>query len=232
MRKVLLTVCVAALLQSVAFGNVVGTWAKTVVGSNDVWTLTVTPKAGETMQTFDGWVYTSAAEFAINPAPPSAPNASPDCYAGADAYTHFLIALGHGSGKTAVTDAMEVGASSGVDATDLYSVVGAALGGAYDHTATGGGLGWNSALALLQIAVPTTADPFSINYNLASGLNGLSAASSDQYFPAGKPDNAIVWIDANSTPRQIVFVTPEPGTLALLGCGLFGLLAYAWRKRK
>jgi len=25
---------------------------------------------------------------------------------------------------------------------------------------------------------------------------------------------------------------PEPSTLALLGCGLFGLLAYAWRKRK
>ena len=25
---------------------------------------------------------------------------------------------------------------------------------------------------------------------------------------------------------------PEPGTLALLGCGLFGLIAYAWRKRK
>lgn len=25
---------------------------------------------------------------------------------------------------------------------------------------------------------------------------------------------------------------PEPSTIALLGCGLFGLLAYAWRKRK
>jgi hypothetical protein len=25
---------------------------------------------------------------------------------------------------------------------------------------------------------------------------------------------------------------PEPGTLALLGCGLFGLLAYAWRKHR
>ena len=27
-------------------------------------------------------------------------------------------------------------------------------------------------------------------------------------------------------------VVPEPGTLALLACGLFGILAYAWRKRK
>ncbi len=25
---------------------------------------------------------------------------------------------------------------------------------------------------------------------------------------------------------------PEPLTIVLLGCGLFGLLAYAWRKRK
>ena len=25
---------------------------------------------------------------------------------------------------------------------------------------------------------------------------------------------------------------PEPGTLVLLGCGLAGLLAYAWRKRR
>ena len=28
------------------------------------------------------------------------------------------------------------------------------------------------------------------------------------------------------------FAIPEPGTLALLACGLIGLLAYAWRKRK
>lgn len=29
-----------------------------------------------------------------------------------------------------------------------------------------------------------------------------------------------------------VVMVPEPSTIALLGCGLFGLLAYAWRKRK
>jgi hypothetical protein len=31
---------------------------------------------------------------------------------------------------------------------------------------------------------------------------------------------------------SVVKVIPEPSTLALLGCSLFGLLAYAWRKRK
>lgn len=31
---------------------------------------------------------------------------------------------------------------------------------------------------------------------------------------------------------QVVVGTPEPCSLALLGCSLFGLVAYAWRKRK
>lgn len=32
--------------------------------------------------------------------------------------------------------------------------------------------------------------------------------------------------------NEVVSEIPEPGTLALLTCGLVGLLAYAWRKRK
>jgi hypothetical protein len=37
---------------------------------------------------------------------------------------------------------------------------------------------------------------------------------------------------AGYSAQSSVQIVPEPSTIALLGCGLFGLLAYAWRKRK
>jgi hypothetical protein len=38
--------------------------------------------------------------------------------------------------------------------------------------------------------------------------------------------------EAGYSASSSVKIVPEPSTIALLGCGLFGLLAYAWRKRK
>ncbi len=231
MKKVLLFICVAALLQSVAFGTVIGTWSKTTNGDTDVWTLTVTPNAGENIVCFDIWAYTSTTgegPLLVNPTPPIT-NASPDCYGTVDGYTHFLYDLGHGSGKSAVMDAAEV--VNGVDPGGLHSILAFAAGGAYDHRGTGGVLGFTTATNVLQLAVPTTCDPFSINYALPSGLNALCTASCDKYTPAGATDNAPEWLDASTAIHQIAFV-PEPGTFALFGCGLLGLLVYAWRKRE
>ncbi len=228
MRKVLLFVLATALFQSTAFGMVLSAWSKTVNGDDDIWTLTMVPCGGEVITAFDIWVHTSSTEFAINPSPPIAPAGSADCYAGADEYTHFLISLGHGSGKSGVNDASEFGPYSGIDSTDLYSVVVALPGGAYDHTETGGQLGWSTTTAVFQLAVPTASDPFYIDWSWPSGLNGLSAGSADGIFPTN--DNYFVWFDTRCIPHQVVSI-PEPGTLALLGCGLLGLLACAWRTR-
>jgi hypothetical protein len=40
-----------------------------------------------------------------------------------------------------------------------------------------------------------------------------------------------IWVALDAASVSVVGV-PEPGTLALLATGLFGLLAYAWRRRK
>lgn len=46
------------------------------------------------------------------------------------------------------------------------------------------------------------------------------------YSQGSKP--SYMWVD----DCKLVNPVPEPSTLALLGCGLIGLLAYAWRKRR
>jgi hypothetical protein len=74
--------------------------------------------------------------------------------------------------------------------------------------------------------------------NAAGGLGQyvigtFTAVGTTQTFTVSKESTTswkYVWDSA--IQLRDVTVVPEPGTIALLGTGLLGLLAYAWRKRK
>lgn len=91
-------------------------------------------------------------------------------------------------------------------------------------------------------------DPIVLNH--ANGTNG-EGYTDDLFVPGGPVDNVKAvkiayttsWDDStyNYNPgwfglSEVAFdngvPAPEPGTVVLLGTGIFGLLAYAWRKRK
>jgi hypothetical protein len=88
-------------------------------------------------------------------------------------------------------------------------------GGTPGDPSAGDGTGFDNTL-FAKIWVPHAA-PDLTGVTLFTGVGGYA-------LPHGGSAMASIPTTVN--------VVPEPTTLALLGCGLFGLLAYAWRKRK
>ena len=62
---------------------------------------------------------------------------------------------------------------------------------------------------------------------ISGNAAGMAAGVSAESYPALSS-----WTGIGDTAQFEVQVVPEPSTLALLASGLFGLVAYAWRRRK
>ena len=221
MRKVVLVLSIAGMLQSVVHAGIVSSWAKSVDGANDVWTLTLTPTAGETMYGFDIGVFDTAHgggvlssgdvvyPDATNCQGPFVNNGN-DFAAGSERFgnTTFLISK---------ANLMTFG--DGVDDADLYL------------SCATRGAGWNTSVSLLHIVVPHgtytyTLDP---DNNLRPGISVMQ--SDEGAITSGAYALAFVGVGSQEVPLFVPSLyVPEPTTLAMFGYAFLGLLAWGGEK--
>jgi hypothetical protein len=168
--------------------------------------------------------------FTLEASVKAAPGSSISSGAPADGVVNIWGDVAPSSGGTKATANLLVGATS--VSWDLYA-------GGWSSLQSWTGLDNSSAFHTYRIAqLPGQAsfslwrDGVLLGSGLATGYNTIYANLSvnQRGNPAGDASQ-IDYIRLTSGAYEPAGV-PEPGTSVLLGMGVFGLLAYAWRKRK
>ena len=209
MKKVLMLVCIAALMPGAASADIIGSWSYEDAGTHDRWVLTMTPTNGETMDGFDILVWDTQARGLF------ATGAAPTFKEGKDADTSFLLNETHTeTNPSPPPPVLTVEDILAKDISEGNYWIGAAFswsaGGDYDG-------GWSGPLELLEILVQKGSD--------------LDPDQDLALLNAKWTGPALASVGGEFVPIQMGEI-PEPSTLVLLACGLAGLIAYAWRKRR
>lgn len=207
MKKALFLICAVALLPTAASAGIVGTWNSTVSNDYTIYTLNVAADAGETMWGFDVMVKSDSVDLEYESYTSSTGITTKTVFSPNAGYPISYFSLDSTALNSTIAD---------VDTTYLKSAFAVLGDGAY-------GSGWSS-LDLLQVAVLTnsgvTPADLKVSDATTGNLSGLVAIGSNPSNPSFAPIQFA---------SQAV---PEPGTLALLTCGLFGLLAFRRRNRR